>query len=307
MTTKVEYELMRPDEVVRALVACPIAFVPIGPLEWHGPHLPLGTDPLHAHHVAVAAARRLGGVVLPALFAGTETLVPPGNGAQQRGSLGFQGDERIIGMDFPGNPVKSLYFEESAFGITVRAVVRGLKLTSARVIVLLNGHGAVNHQRALERIAHEETEAGVVRVLYLSAWAPPVSPQRGPGHADRWETAIAFAVAEQHVALARLPARDRPLPYKDFGIVDGLAFDGHPSPGFAVPEHADPRLADRAEGERIIAEEIDWIAGQMKSLAIHPDGRGMAAERAPVPTKEDGDQGGPRSLTEGKSQGYIDR
>src|SRR5207253_1354173 len=100
------------------------------------------------------------GVVVPALFAGTETVVLPGTGAQELGALGFQGDERIVGMDFPGNSVKSLYFEESAFGIAVRAVVRGLKQIPVRLIVLLNGHGAVNHQQVLARIAHEESASG---------------------------------------------------------------------------------------------------------------------------------------------------
>jgi creatinine amidohydrolase len=265
LPAKIEYELMRPDEILAALTQCPIAFVPIGPLEWHGPHLPMGTDALHARHVALAAARRIGGVVVPALFAGTETVVLPGAGAQELGVLGFQDHERIVGMDFPANSVKSLYFEESAFGITVRAVVRGLKQMPVRLIVLLNGHGAVNHQQVLERIAHEETESGAVDVLFLPAWTPPAPPQLGPGHADRWETAIMLAVAADHVALSRLPARDRPLPYRDFGIVDGLAFDGHPSPGFAVPESADPRLADRAEGERIVAQEIEWIAREIQA------------------------------------------
>src|SRR3989442_265064 len=117
METQVRYELMTPGAIVAARARSPIAFVPVGPLEWHGPHLPLGTDALVAHHLAVRVARRVGGIVLPALFAGTETVRPPGDGPGQRGALGFRGAERIIGMDFPGFPVKSLYYEESAFGI----------------------------------------------------------------------------------------------------------------------------------------------------------------------------------------------
>jgi hypothetical protein len=49
----VEYELMTPDEVIAAREKAPVAFVPVGPIEWHGPHLPLGIDGLHAHGVAV--------------------------------------------------------------------------------------------------------------------------------------------------------------------------------------------------------------------------------------------------------------
>src|SRR5579864_5564960 len=127
MEHKVQYELMTPGEIVAARARCPVAFVPVGPIEWHGPHLPLGTDALVAHHLAVRAARIVGGVVLPALFAGTETVRLPGSGAGQLGALGFSDDERVVGMDFPGFPVKGLYFEESAFGVTVRELVRGLK------------------------------------------------------------------------------------------------------------------------------------------------------------------------------------
>src|SRR5436309_9900172 len=49
----VEYELMRPPEIAQARARLPLAFIPIGPLEWHGPHLPMGMDGLHAHTVAM--------------------------------------------------------------------------------------------------------------------------------------------------------------------------------------------------------------------------------------------------------------
>src|SRR5437763_10323112 len=117
---KVEYELMTPDEVVEARDRVPVAFVPVSPIEWHGPHMPLGTDGLHAHHVALRVARELGGVVLPPLFAGTETVLQQ----NQLAGLGLDEDARGVGMDFPAVPARSLYVEESACGMAVREVVR---------------------------------------------------------------------------------------------------------------------------------------------------------------------------------------
>ncbi len=270
MEQKVEYELMRPAEVVAARDRCPVAFVPIGPLEWHGPHLPLGTDGLHAHHVAVRVARAIGGVVLPTLFAGSETVRLPGDGAQRLGPLGFGDHQRIVGMDFPDNAVKSLYFEESAFGITVREIVRGLKADPFRVLVLLNGHGAPNHQRTLQRIAVEENVPGQVDVLYRTAWNPPVPPQTDPGHADKWETAITLAMEEPHVRVDALPAPETPLHYQEFGIVDGRAFDGYPSPEYVLPVGSDPRYAQREEGERLLREAVSTIADEVRrALARH--------------------------------------
>src|SRR5437867_258873 len=135
----VEYELMRPPEIAQARARLPLAFIPIGPLEWHGPHLPMGMDGLHAHTVAVEVARRVGGVVLPTYYLGSETVRPTDRGPQSAAILGFEGTERIIGMDFPNNPVKSLYFEEGTFAVAVRELIRLLKLDAYRLLVLVNG------------------------------------------------------------------------------------------------------------------------------------------------------------------------
>src|SRR5437879_13771242 len=81
----VEYELMRPPEIAQARARLPLAFIPIGPLEWHGPHLPMGMDGLHAHTVAMEVARRVGGVVLPTYYLGSETVRPTDRGPQKIG------------------------------------------------------------------------------------------------------------------------------------------------------------------------------------------------------------------------------
>jgi creatinine amidohydrolase len=256
VVSKVEYELMTPTEIVQARDRLPLAFVPLGPIEWHGPHLPLGTDAIHAGYVASQLARDLGGVVLPTFFMGTETVRLPGTGPEELGALGLDDDARVVGMDLPANPVKSLYFEEGAFAVSVREIVRGLKDDAWRLIVLVNGHGAVNHQRTLERIAREETRLPDVRVLNLMAWTAPAPPSQGPGHADREETAVMMAIAGDLVRLDQLPPLETPLRYTDYGIVDSAAFDGYPGPDFLLPQGADPRLATPEEGEEIVAQEL---------------------------------------------------
>jgi creatinine amidohydrolase len=261
---KVEYELMTPGEILEAKEQALLAFLPVGPLEWHGLHLPVGTDGLHAHHVAVRAARELGGIVLPTFFVGTETVRLPGKGPEQLGTLGLDEHDRVIGMDFPANPVNSLYFEESAFGVTVRELVTGLRADSFRLIVLVNGHGALNHRRTLERIAREETRLPEVRVVSLAAWVSPPPPRADPGHADRAETASMLAIAEEHVRLDQLPPLEEPLRYADHGIVDGAAFDGSPTEGFVVPPDSDPRRATREEGEAQLGREVQAVAAAVR-------------------------------------------
>jgi creatinine amidohydrolase len=256
---KVEYELMTPAEVVESRERLPVAFAPVSPIEWHGPHLPLGTDGLHAHHVALRVAREIGGVVLPPLFVGTETVLQ----SHQLRPLGLAEGTRVTGMDFPAFPVRSLYYEESAFGIAVRELVRTLAADPFRLIVLVNGHGATNHMHALERIAREETRPGEVTVISMMVWVPPEPPNQDPGHAAREETSIMLAVAGEHVRLDQLPEQV-PLRYEDYGIVDGPAFDGFPTEDFTVPAERDPRAASREEGEQILEREVQAAVARVR-------------------------------------------
>lgn len=260
METKVRYELMTPGEIVAARERVPVVFLPLGPMEWHGPHLPIGTDALVAHHLALRVAGIVGGLVMPALFAGTDALRPPGTGDNQLQSLGFTGSERILGMDFPGFPVKSLYFEESVLGVTVREFIRKLKAEPYRLIVLVNFHGAANHKRTLERIALEETDEPRVRVILPALGDRPRVPGIDPGHAEKWETEMVMALEEPNVRLNALPPPDQPLPYPQFGIVEGQAFAGNPPPGYILSKNADPRFADRDEGVRLVAGVVEFIA-----------------------------------------------
>jgi creatinine amidohydrolase len=254
--SKIEYELMTVGEILDAKRQASLAFAPVSPIEWHGLHLPVGTDGLHAHHVAVRVAREVGGVVLPTLFLGTETVRLPGTDSEQLGALGLDDHARVAGMDFPDFPVKSLYIEESAFGVAVRELVQVLAADSFRLIVLVNGHGATNHMRTLERIAREETRRDEVTVLSLMVWVAPPPPNRSPGHATREETAIMMAIAREHVRLDQLPTTDVPLPYAEYGIVDGPAFDGSPTSDFTVRPDADPRSATVEQGRQILDREV---------------------------------------------------
>src|SRR2546422_3737114 len=133
-----QYELMRPPEIVRERSRLPLVFIPIGPIEWHGPHLPMGMDGLHAHMVAVDAAQQVGGVVLPTYYIGSGTVLPVDRGPQSAAGLGFQGTEGIIGRDFADDPVKSLYFEEGTFAVSVRELIRLVEVDGYRLLVLGN-------------------------------------------------------------------------------------------------------------------------------------------------------------------------
>ncbi|MCK4626695.1 MAG: creatininase family protein [Phycisphaerae bacterium] len=65
------WEELTADEFAKAVVDCGRTCVlPMGVLERHGPHMPLGTDMIDAHYVAAQAARREPTVVFPQWFLG---------------------------------------------------------------------------------------------------------------------------------------------------------------------------------------------------------------------------------------------
>lgn len=76
-TPEVRLARLRPDGIAAALERAPIAWIPLGALEFHAPHLPNGTDGVTAEGVLVAAAERLGGVVLPWSYLTMGTLALP--------------------------------------------------------------------------------------------------------------------------------------------------------------------------------------------------------------------------------------
>jgi creatinine amidohydrolase len=66
----VRYERLRPAQIVARRQACPVAWVPIGTIEWHGEHNPVGLDTLKIHALLERCALEIGGLVLPPLYYG---------------------------------------------------------------------------------------------------------------------------------------------------------------------------------------------------------------------------------------------
>jgi len=68
LSPEVQMQFMRPGQLEQAARRFPVAYVPFGCIEWHGKHLPLGTDALKAHGILVKCAERYGGVVFPPVY-----------------------------------------------------------------------------------------------------------------------------------------------------------------------------------------------------------------------------------------------
>jgi creatinine amidohydrolase len=249
-------ELMHPQQIVDERDRSSVAYIPLGPMEWHGPHLPFGTDMLHAYWIALDSVQKTGGVVLPPLPLGTETLIGP----MRERHRGFEGTERVFGMDFPGFSIPSLYNEESVFGAIVQDFVQKFKRQEFKVVVLVSGHGGQNHFMTLMRIAREQTVPGEFIVIHAYGLREQ-SKYRG-GHAEKGETAFMLAHYPEAVNLDVLPPLPDPLYNIEFGVLDNLTCMGKPTEDFTVRPQQDPRTATPEEGQ----EDHDYGVGLLVDL-----------------------------------------
>jgi creatinine amidohydrolase len=254
MTREYRLQWLRPDEVAEERTRCPVIYLPIGPLEWHGPHLPLGTDPLQAEHTALALAEKIGGVVHPTLYMGTERERAP----ELLHDLGFSGQEWIVGMDFPANSERSYYYAEDAFAVMIRFTLEQLAGHGYRLIVIVNGHGATNQIQHLQRLATEFGQRGPARILYT--FDLDAETDDDAGHATITETAAVMALDPTRVDLHRLPPADQPLRNIEHAIVDAPTFSGQPALDRTVSVLADPRRATPELGLKHFADTVERLS-----------------------------------------------
>jgi creatinine amidohydrolase len=258
----VRLEHLRPAEILAERKRLPLVYLPTGSIEWHGPHLPLGVDMLLAYEVAQRLARKLGGVVHPPIYCGTERERSP----QMLRNIGFPADAWVVGMDFPKNSMRSLYYPEEVFALMLRQALERLVEAGYKLIVIVNGHGAENQLNTLQRQAAAITAQGRARVLvgFPNLNADEEAEQAIAGHADIIETAMMLALMPESVDLSALPPLDTPLHNLDFAVVDSPTFSGQPTADFTVRPQFDPRRATAEMGQRYLQNMVASLAAQVR-------------------------------------------
>jgi creatinine amidohydrolase len=168
-------------EVEHALKERPIALLPVGNTEAHGPHLPLATDTVIAIEMARRTAVKLKKRSLHALIA------PP---------VTFCVSE--LGADFPGTV--------SVPADTAVALVRDVSIALAkkfRAVALVNVNQEAANIEALKRAAEEARKAGAgvcFTELAKKRWSDRLGPAFNAGdHGGTFETSLMMACAADKV------------------------------------------------------------------------------------------------------------
>ena len=266
------YEWLRPGQLRARQRECSLVFFPIAPLEYHGPHMPVGTDILNAAMVAHEVCRQLRkGVVRPALSLGTERERDP----DMAHYLGFNRDDYIVGMDFPARLWNSHYLPEEIFGAVLAAEIELLIGQGYRNIMICNGHGAVNHGEVIQRLCKRYSHFTESHVAYCTTVPTEQFLQGLLGHADISETSLMKYFKPDSVDLSTLPHRDQPLVYQQFSVVDGCGFTENYASDRTVHQENDPRNATEELGKKIFEQTIkDVLVRIEKKFQISKDADG---------------------------------
>ncbi len=163
-TPEVRLERLRPDGIAAALERAPIAWVPMGALEFHAGHLPNGTDGFTGHGLLVAAAERLGGVVLPWSYVTLGTLALPWS---------FRYDADVVSE-------------------VLRQTLRQLPAQGVRLAVVHTGHGPLDLNHLVKRVC-AEVEAEGLGLSAMGLCYLELNAVLGTGLGTDWPVAVDHA------------------------------------------------------------------------------------------------------------------
>ncbi|MBM4048176.1 MAG: creatininase family protein, partial [Planctomycetes bacterium] len=157
MAREVRYEWLRPAQIVEARQACPVAYVPIGTIEWHGVHNPIGLDTLKIHALCIRCAQQGGGLVFPPLFYGEnrEEALMEANYARAKEIAEAMG---LPPENFaPGYMKRSAAEQNAAYHQLLLHILREAQSLGFKVVVLAAGHyPLIDHARAAACVFHQE-------------------------------------------------------------------------------------------------------------------------------------------------------
>ncbi len=252
---EVRYWMSRPDQIVARRRECPVAYIPIGTLEWHGPQNPVGADTLQAEALALLCARSGGGLVFPPLYYGesrSEALMEAN--AADREKIAAAMDlppDNFLPERQPFSPTEqALSYQRLLLHILAEAESLGFKLG-----VLVAGHyPLIDHARAAALLFNKREHS---RRSGLLAWACVDYLFLGErydfagDHAGGWETSHCLAICPEAVDLSRLPPEGQPL----IGIMARLP----------------PQRATAELGRRTLEEAAECVAREVAHRLAHPE------------------------------------
>lgn len=250
------WQNLTPTTLDEAIERMPLAWVPVGQLEWHGEQNPLGCDIIRGEAICLRSAEKAGGVVLPPLY-----TTAPGFSAY-RGTICFS--PRLV---------KSLVAE----------LLRELEKCGFRAALFVLGHGGPAQVEAFTEPAEAFAQEHDFKVLVTHGleFMPP-DCDFWDGHAQAGETSQYEAAQPGIVDLSRFQGGTVPLPrYPGLDpatYYDGLSEEQHESVRQHIARtewtwHPDfEKNYDPQRGQRQLEAIAEVLADKARELLVSIDG-----------------------------------
>lgn len=221
---------------------------PVGALEQHGPHLPVGTDDYQVEALtraaAAQAAENIPVLVAPTLPFGSSQHHIPFGGTM---SIGTETYYRVV-TDLTESLIKSGY----------------------RKIFIVNGHGG-NHE-LVQLVARDLALKYPVSIAAASFWTvawdalvalEAHQPGRLPGHAGFFESSLMLHLHGELIDKSKLPHRDHVASTDPRGFARPYRAEHHGS-WQAIDGYSDsPDRADAELGKKYFDAIVDALAAAM--------------------------------------------
>ena len=238
---EVQWERMFQDELEQAFKACQTVYFTYGLCEPHGPQNTLGLDELKAHAIACRSARANGGIVAPPDYWHIHEIGLYAAWSEQ--AVGRPPHSWLTAMP-PWQHFKNVCYH-----------IRAADALGFHAAILLTGHYGANYEDLNEVVRLVQPWVGT-RLYSLPEFESNYKGFNGDGtqtgaHAGKVETSLLWALEPDCVDMSRMPA------------------EFHPGQQFAMGR--DAHQANRLVGERMVADEVEWLGNKAAELMTEYD------------------------------------
>lgn len=237
MTTR-RWELLLPHDWARMRKHVPLAYLPLGRLEWHGRHLPLGLDAIKAHALCLRMAERTGGIVMPPLYYGDDPT--------QVADLHFENGHRIseaLAIDRAQYEARTPPGGWELYERLLQSIFAEVERVGFLAAVVVAGHYPLRSPAA--RAAEDYMKRGALRILTCIGYDLVADLGYKGDHAAKWETSLLLALMPELVDLSRLQGQEEP----PLGVLG-----------------EDPRQASAEFGEEAIGRIVERVNEKVAQL-----------------------------------------